>query len=59
MRKNSKKEEISTFRDSFRLDTKKSDFSEKVVKEYFEKKIDLNSKKFDNSLLKEPFFLKN
>ena len=39
--------------------TKKSDFSEKVVKEYFEKKIDLNSKKFDNSLLKEPFFLKN
>ena len=37
----------------------KSDFSEKVVKEYFEKKIDLNSKKFDNSLLKEPFFLNN
>ena len=35
--------------------SKKSDFSEKVVKEYFEKKIDLNSKKFDNSLLKEPF----
>jgi methionyl-tRNA formyltransferase len=39
--------------------TKKSDFSEQVVKEYFEKKIDLNSKKFDNSLLKEPFFLNN
>ena len=39
--------------------TKKSDFSEEVVKEYFEKKIDLNSKKFDNSLLKEPFFLNN
>ena len=39
--------------------TKNSDFSEEVVKEYFEKKIDLNSKKFDNSLLKEPSFLKN
>ena len=39
--------------------SKKSEFSEEVVKEYFEKKIDLNSKKFDNSLLKEPFFLKS
>ena len=39
--------------------TKKSGFCEEVVKEYFEKKIDLNSKKFDNTLLKEPFFLKN
>ena len=39
--------------------SKKSEFSEKVVKEYFKKKIDLNSKKFDNSLLKEPFFLNN
>jgi len=39
--------------------SKKSEFSEDVVKEYFEKKIDLNSKKFDNSLLKEPFFLDN
>ena len=39
--------------------TKKSNFSEQIVKEYFEKKIDLNSKKFDNSLLKEPFFLDN
>ena len=37
----------------------KSEFSEEVVKEYFEKKIDLNSKKFDNSLLKEPFFINN
>ena len=37
--------------------TKKSEFNEEVVKKYFEKKIDLNSKKFDNSLLKEPFFL--
>ena len=39
--------------------SKKSDFSEEVVKKYFEKKIDLNIKKFDNSLLKEPFFLNN
>ena len=39
--------------------TKKSEFSEKVVKEYFKKKVDLNSKKFDNTLLKEPFFLNN
>ena len=39
--------------------SRKSDFSNEVVKEYFEKKVDLNSKKFDNSLLKEPFFLNN
>ena len=39
--------------------TKNADFSEDVVKEYFEKKINLSSKKFDNSLLKEPFFLNN
>jgi len=39
--------------------SKKSEFSEEVVKKYFEKKIDLNSKEFDKSLLKEPFFLKN
>jgi hypothetical protein len=39
--------------------SKKSEFSEEVVKEYFIKKIDLNSKKFDNSLLKEPFFFNN
>jgi methionyl-tRNA formyltransferase len=39
--------------------SKKSEFSEDVVKEYFEKKIDLNCKKFDYSLLKEPFFLDN
>ncbi len=39
--------------------SKQSDFSEEVVKKYFKKKIDLNSKKFDNSLLKEPFFLNN
>ena len=39
--------------------SKKSEFNEEVVKKYFEKKIDLNKKKFDYSLLKEPFFLKN
>lgn len=39
--------------------TKKSDFNEAVVKEFFEKKIDLNSKKFDNFLLKDPFFFDN
>ena len=39
--------------------SKKSEFSEELVKKYFERKIDLNSKKFDNSLLKEPFFLNN
>ena len=39
--------------------SKKIEFSEEVVKEYFKKKIDLNSKKFDNSLLKDPFFLNN
>tara|TARA_B100000787_G_scaffold146465_1_gene117061 strand:+ start:1090 stop:1878 length:789 start_codon:yes stop_codon:yes gene_type:complete len=39
--------------------SRKNEFNEKIVKEYFEKEIDLNSKKFDNSLLKEPFFLNN
>ena len=38
--------------------SKKSEFNEEIVKKYFEKKIDLNKKKFDYSLLKEPFFLK-
>ena len=39
--------------------SKKSEFNEDVVKEYFEKKINLNSKKFDVSLLKEPFIINN
>lgn len=39
--------------------SKKSEFNEKIVEEYFKKKINLNSKKFDNSLLKEPFFIKS
>jgi hypothetical protein len=37
--------------------SKKNDFREQVVKEYFEMKIDLNIKQFDKSLLKDPFFL--
>ena len=37
--------------------TKKIEFNEEVVKNYFKKEINLNSKKFDNSLLNEPFFL--
>ena len=38
--------------------SKKIEFNEEIVKKYFEKKIDLNKKEFDYSLLKEPFFLK-
>ena len=38
--------------------SKKSEFNEEMVKQYFEKEIDLNKKEFDYSLLKEPFFLK-
>lgn len=37
----------------------KNDFNDELLKNYFEKKINLNSKNFDNSLLKEPFFLNN
>ncbi len=37
--------------------SKKIDFTEEIVKEYFEKEINLNKKNFDNSLLKEPFYL--
>ena len=39
--------------------SRKNEFNEEIVKEYFEKEINLNNKKFDNSLLKEPFFLNN
>ena len=39
--------------------SKKSEFNEEIVQEYFEKEINLNQNKFDNSLLKEPFFLNN
>ena len=37
--------------------SKKIDFKEEIVREYFEKKINLSQKEFDQSLLKEPFFL--
>jgi len=37
--------------------SKKNEFTEEVVKEYFEKKIHLYAKEFNKSLLKEPFFL--
>jgi methionyl-tRNA formyltransferase len=37
--------------------SKKIEFNEGIVKKYFNKEINLDSKKFDNSLLKEPFFL--
>ena len=33
------------------------EFNEEIAKEYFKKEVNLNNKKFDNSLLKEPFFL--
>ena len=39
--------------------SRKDEFHEDILKDYFEKKIKLNDKKFDNSLLKEPFFLNN
>ena len=39
--------------------SKKIEFNEKVVKNYFTKNIDLNSKQFDRSVLKEPFFFNN
>ncbi len=37
--------------------SKKNEFNEEIIKKYFKKKINLNKKKFDNSLLKDPFFL--
>ena len=36
--------------------SKKKDFNEEILEEFFKKKIDLESKKFDKSLLKDPFF---
>tara|TARA_B100001996_G_scaffold365256_1_gene334992 strand:- start:1620 stop:2405 length:786 start_codon:yes stop_codon:yes gene_type:complete len=38
--------------------TKKNDFDEKIVKNYFKKEINLEIKEFDISLLKNPYFLK-
>jgi len=37
--------------------SKKIEFNEEMVKNYFNKEINLKSKTFDNSLLKEPYFL--
>ena len=39
--------------------SKKIEFNDEVVKDYFNKDINLNIKEFDNSLLKDPYFLKN
>jgi|TARA_B100000929_G_C15279420_1_gene342997 hypothetical protein len=36
---------------------KKIEFNEEVVKDYFSKDINLKSKEFNNSLLKDPYFL--
>ena len=38
--------------------SKKKEFNEEIIKEFFNKKINLNSKKFDMSLYKDPFILK-
>ncbi len=38
--------------------SKKNQFNEEIVQEYFQKEINLNKLKFNNSLLKDPFFLK-
>ena len=37
--------------------SKKIEFNEEIVKQYFNKDINLMSKNFDNSLLKDPYFL--
>jgi len=37
--------------------SKRIEFDEKIVENFFKKNIDLNSKKFDLSLLKDPYFL--
>ena len=39
--------------------SKKIEFNEKIIQEYFKKKINLDSIKFDKSLLKDPFFYSN
>jgi hypothetical protein len=39
--------------------SRKNEFNEDIVSEYFKKEIDLKNKKFNNTLLKEPFFLDN
>lgn len=37
--------------------SKKIEFNEEIIKKYYQKKIDLKKINFDNSLLKDPFFL--
>ena len=37
--------------------SKRNEFNEGIIKKYFKKEINLNEKKFDNALLKDPFFL--
>ena len=37
--------------------SKKNDFKDNIINEFFKKKINLESKKFQNSLLHNPFFL--
>ena len=39
--------------------SKKEDFNEEVVKLFLNKQVDLNSKKFDKKLFKEPYILKS
>ena len=39
--------------------SRKNEFNEEIVKEYFEKVINLNNKKLDNSLIKRTIFLDN
>ena len=39
--------------------SKSSDFNKKIVKNYFDKEINISDKKFDISLLKDPFFFNN
>ena len=42
---------------SYKEYSKKIEFNEEIVKQYFNKDINLMSKNFDNSLLKDPYFL--
>ena len=39
--------------------SKSSDFNKKIVKNFFDKEINISDKKFDISLLKDPFFFDN
>ena len=39
--------------------SKKNDFNEETVEKYLKKKINLDSIKFDNKMLKDPYFLKS